>query len=59
MLQEIYNFFVTFFTLENVTPETQAFLDLTIIVASVGMAIALIFFIYKLIKAIFLMLIRG
>lgn len=59
MLQEIYNFFVTFFTLENATPETQAFLDLTIIVASVGMAIALIYFMFKLIKTLFLILMRG
>lgn len=56
MLQMIYDFFVTFFALENATPETAAFLQLVTLVASVTLAIVLIFFLYKLVKTVFMFL---
>lgn len=56
MLQMIYDFFVTFFALENVTPETAAFLEFFVLVASLFFAASLLFFLYKLVKTLFLYL---
>ena len=59
MLQMIYDFFLTYFALEGVSSETQALLDLVIIAGSVVFACALLFFMYKLVKTLFLFFFRG
>lgn len=58
MLQMIYDFFVTFFALDGVTPATAAMLELVIFTASIAFACVLIGVVFNLVKALVLWVFR-
>lgn len=58
MLQYIYDFFVSFFSLENASAETQAFLNMVITLGSVILACGLLYFVYWLVKSLFMFIFR-